>query len=75
MEITIGIRNVARELTFETEASADSVAKAVAAALDGDARVLDLQDLRGRRIIVPATALGYVEIGAEERRSVGFGTV
>ena len=34
---------------------------------------LRLTDEKGRLIIVPGNALGYVEIGAEEVRRVGFG--
>ena len=34
---------------------------------------LRLKDDKGRLIIVPGNALGYVEIGAEEARRVGFG--
>ncbi|WP_062200939.1 MULTISPECIES: DUF3107 domain-containing protein [Demequina] len=70
MEIRIGVRNVARELSFETTMSADEVAKAVAAASGGS--MLDLTADKGRRILIPADALGYVEIGQEERHRVGF---
>lgn len=73
MEITIGIRDqVARELTFETSLSSEELAKAVENAIAGP--VLDLTDTRGRRFIVPSGAIGYVEIGAQEQRAVGFGT-
>jgi hypothetical protein len=34
--------------------------------------VLKLSDSKGRLYIVPTEALGYVEIGAEETRRVGF---
>ncbi len=70
MEIRIGVRNVARELSFETTMTADEVAKAVAAASAGT--MLDLTAEKGRRILVPADAVGYVEIGQEERHRVGF---
>ncbi|ACQ81149.1 conserved hypothetical protein [Beutenbergia cavernae DSM 12333] len=79
MEITIGVRNVARELTFETAGAADEVVATVTAALEkakgAGGGVLDLEDNRGRRIIVPLDALGYVEIGSDEPRRVGFGTI
>lgn len=73
MEITIGIRQVARELTLETTQSADEVTAAVEKALAGS--ILDLTDNRGRRVVVPSEAIGYIEIGAEESRRVGFGGV
>ena len=73
MEITIGIRQVAREISVETSLSADEIAAAVEKALAGS--ILDLTDTRGRRVVVPSAAIGYIEIGAEEQRRVGFGTV
>ena len=73
MEITIGIRQVAREISVETSLSADEVSTAVEKALAGS--ILDLTDTRGRRVVVPSAAIGYIEIGAEEQRRVGFGTV
>lgn len=74
VEITIGVQNLAREIVLETEQTGDEVAAAVASALDGQA-VLELQDVRGRRIIVPTATIGYVEIGSEAKARVGFGTI
>ena len=37
--------------------------------------VLSLLDERGRRILVPADKLAYVEIAEAESRKVGFGAV
>ncbi|WP_265520774.1 DUF3107 domain-containing protein [Oerskovia flava] len=74
MEVTIGVQNLARELVVETEQSAEDVATAVSAALGG-APALELLDARGRRVIVPTSSIGYVEIGTEEQRKVGFGSL
>lgn len=74
MEITIGVQNLARELVIESDQTADEVSAAVAAALSG-APALELLDSRGRRLIVPTASIGYVEIGSEAQRRVGFGTV
>lgn len=71
MEIRIGVQNVSREIAIDTDMTADAVAAAVAKAVDGG--VLDLTDAKGRRIVVPAAALGYVDIGEESKRRVGFG--
>lgn len=71
VEITIGVQNVARELVVETDQTADKVVKEVLKALEAGAP-LDLTDSRGRRVIVPAGTLGYVEIGGDETRRVGF---
>ena len=72
MDIRIGIRDSSREISFESAQSASEVEAAVAAVLEGGAKVLKLTDNKGRRFIVPTEALGYVEIGAEEARRVGF---
>jgi hypothetical protein len=34
---------------------------------------IEFHDGKGRRVIVPSAALGYVEMGSEEKRRVGFG--
>ena len=72
MEITIGVQHVAREITLESAQTADEVAALVAGAL-AKGGVLTLTDQRGRRVLVPVTSLGFVEIGQEEQRRVGFG--
>ena len=74
MEVKIGIQNVGREITLESAQDADAVAKVVAEAISKGTE-LRLTDEKGRQIIVPATVLGYVEIGAEEVRRVGFGAL
>jgi hypothetical protein len=74
VEVKIGVRNVAREITLESEQSADEVAKAVDQALK-DGTTLRLTDDKGRVVVVPANVLGYVEIGAPEGRKVGFGAI
>ena len=72
MDIKIGIRQSSREISFESAQSAAEVQSAVAAALEGGAKVLQLVDNKGRIFVVPTDALAYVEIGEEETRRVGF---
>lgn len=74
VEITIGVKNVARELTLESAQTADQVVALVEAAI-AKGGVLALTDQRGRRVVVPVDSLGYVEIGQEEQRRVGFGAL
>ncbi|THJ66024.1 DUF3107 domain-containing protein [Arthrobacter echini] len=74
MEIKIGIQNVNREISVDSAESADAIAEQVAKALS-DGAELRLTDSKGRQVIVPAAVLGYVEIGAEETRRVGFGAL
>jgi len=75
VEITIGVQHLSRELTLESEQTADEISAAVQAALDGKSATLELTDVRGRRVIVPTAVLGFVEIGAETKGRVGFGSV
>jgi hypothetical protein len=74
VEITIGVKNVAREITLESAQTADEVGEMVAAALVSGG-VLTLTDHRGRRVLVPVDSLGFVELGQEEQRRVGFGAL
>jgi len=74
MEIKVGIVHAAREIVLESEESAaaieDRFAKAVA-----DEGLLSLVDERGRKVMVPASRIAYLEIGQEHARRVGFGAV
>ncbi|MEV7604595.1 DUF3107 domain-containing protein [Paenarthrobacter sp. NPDC089322] len=74
MEVKIGIQNVGREIVLESPLDADAVAKIVAEAVSKGSE-LRLTDEKGRQVIVPGNVLGYVEIGAEEVRRVGFGAL
>lgn len=71
MEVTIGVQNVAREITIETDDTAEEVEQAVRAALSGEA--LRLHDSKGRQLLVPGSALGFVLIGESAKSRVGFG--
>ena len=74
MEVRIGVQQAARELVLESTETPDAVAKKVADALTKGS-VLDLVDDKGRRVVVPADRLAYVEIAAAEARRVGFGAI
>ncbi|HEX2315258.1 MAG TPA: DUF3107 domain-containing protein [Thermomonospora sp.] len=75
MQVRIGVQSVPKELVIETSQSADEVEKALADALAADNGVLVLRDQRGGRVAIPADRVGYLEIGEEENRTVGFGTL
>lgn len=74
MEIKIGIQNITREITLESSQSAEEVTELVRQALDKGG-VLDLADDKGRRVLVAAERIGYVDLGVENVRRVGFGAV
>ncbi|MEU4604382.1 DUF3107 domain-containing protein [Kribbella sp. NPDC023972] len=75
MEVKIGVQHANRELVLESEQSPDEVQQAVADALSGSSALLQLTDDKGRRVIVPADRLAYVEIGEVSIRKVGFGAI
>ena len=70
MEVKIGVQNANRELVIDTDQTGDDVEKAVAQALENG--VLSLTDTKGRRVLVPADKLAYVEIGSPSVGQVGF---
>ncbi len=73
MEVRIGVQHAHRELMLESTQSSDEVQELVSRALNGQDQLLVLVDDRGRRIVVPADKLAFVEIGEESARRVGFG--
>jgi len=74
VEVRIGVREVSRELTFQSGQSSEQVQDAVRAGLTGQDGMITLQDDKGRQVLVPAGALAYVEIGVQEKGKVGFGS-
>ncbi|MDX6258612.1 MAG: hypothetical protein QOH84_300 [Kribbellaceae bacterium] len=75
MEVKIGVQHANRELVLESEQSPEEVEKAVADALGGKSNLLQLTDEKGRKVLIPADRLAYVEIGEVAIRKVGFGAI
>ena len=72
MEVKIGIVESPRELVVSSDQTPDEVQKLVDASLNGGDALLKLVDDKGRRFLVRADQIAYVEIAPAERR-VGFG--
>jgi len=72
VQIKIGIQNTSRELVFESVETADQINDLVEKAIAGSSNTLTLKDDKGNLVMVPASALAYVEIAAEQVRQVGF---
>jgi hypothetical protein len=75
MEVRIGVKGALRELSIDTTLSAEDLEQAIAAALKDDNSTLTLSDDKGRRLVIAADKLVYVEIAESEGRRVGFGAV
>lgn len=72
MEVKIGVQFASRELVLESTQTPQDVETAVATAA-ADGGVLTLEDDKGRRVMVPADKLAYVEIAPDvATRKVGF---
>ncbi len=72
MEVKIGVQHANRELVIETNLSSDEIEKSVSEALGTGGGLLSLTDSKGRRVIVPADRLAYVELGTPTAGQVGF---
>lgn len=71
MEVKIGVQNANRELTVDTDLDAAAIEEQVRTAL-ADGGVLSLADAKGRRVVVPADKLAYIEISTSTVGQVGF---
>jgi hypothetical protein len=71
MELKIGVQNTARELLVETDEAPEAVEKRLAEAMANDG-VFSVNDTKGRKVLVPAARLAYVEIGGGVVGTVGF---
>lgn len=74
MEIKVGIQHVNREVVVETTETAAGIEKAFAEAVENQG-VFTLTDERGRRVLIPSAQIAYVDLGEEQTRKVGFGSL
>ncbi len=72
MEVKIGVTDSPRELVVSSVDSPEQVEALVTEALSGKQSLLSLADDKGRRYLVPAAKVAYVEIGPSDSRRVGF---
>jgi hypothetical protein len=72
VDIRIGIINSPREINFESSQTAQEVETVVSTALESGAKFIRLVDNKGKLFIVPVVSFGYIEVGSESTRRVGF---
>ncbi|MDT4922565.1 MAG: hypothetical protein QOG01_278 [Pseudonocardiales bacterium] len=72
MEVKIGVLHTAREIVVDSPQTPEEVETAVAEALKSVDGQLVLTDERGRKVIVPANLVAYVDIAQADARRVGF---
>jgi hypothetical protein len=71
MEVKIGVQHAPREVVLETNESVADIEKQVADAVKNNG-TLAIDDVRGRKILVPGDKIAYVEIGGGVAGQVGF---
>ncbi len=72
MDVKIGVTDTGRELLVSSAASPDEIQEQVAESLKDASGTLVLVDDKGRRVIIPSSRIGYVEIAPADSRRVGF---
>ncbi len=72
MEVKIGVLHTPREIVIESAQTPAEVEELVTAALAKGEGTLALVDERGRKVIVNANLIAYVEIAQAAERRVGF---
>ncbi|GAB2641569.1 DUF3107 domain-containing protein [Nocardia goodfellowii] len=75
MEVKIGISDSPRELIINSSQTAAEVEALVSGALTGDGGLVSLTDDKGRKFLIQASKVSYVEIGTPASGRVGFATV
>jgi hypothetical protein len=71
MEVKIGVQHAPREVVLETNETVADIEKQVADAVKNGG-TLAIDDVRGRKILVPGDKIAYVEIGGGVAGQVGF---
>lgn len=74
MEVKIGVLHAPREIVLESDERPEDIEAAVSKALQASDGLLSLVDEKGRRVLVPADSIAYIEIGPQLRR-IGFGAM
>jgi hypothetical protein len=72
MEVKIGVLHTAREIVLDSPQTPDEVEAAVAEALKSVDGQLVLTEEKGRKVIVPANLVAYIDIAQADTRRVGF---
>ncbi len=72
MEIKIGIRHIAREIVVETSEAKEILMEKVSKAIE-DGSLLQITDDKGNTTLISGAQIGYVELGSDAKRHVGFG--
>lgn len=71
MDVTIGTFHTAREITLTVDLTEDELKEKIQHAI-AVTQLLELEDSKGQKAIIPASAIAYVLIGSSAPAPVGF---
>lgn len=69
--VVIGVRDSVRELTIDIDLSPEALFGHVEQCLTQGAPIT-LTDTRGDRVLIPANALGFIQVATDKPQRVGF---
>ncbi len=72
MKLVLNLRDGVAPLTLDIDAEEDVVLNQVREAIKNQ-EVLDLTDVRGERVLVPSSSIGYALVPTKQQTPVGFG--
>jgi hypothetical protein len=72
VEVKIGVLHTPREIVVDSPQTPEEIQQLVSEALKSVDGQLTLTDDRGRKVIVPANLIAYVDISESDVRRVGF---
>jgi hypothetical protein len=73
VDVRIGVTDIPRELVLNSSSTPEEIEEQVTAAFKDPKSTLTLVDEKGKRVLVPAAKIAYVEIApADGGRRVGF---
>ncbi len=74
MEIKIGMDNVGREVSLDSNLGSERLVELVEKAVT-EGSLLRLEDRKGNKVFIPGAKIAYVEVGSDSSRPVGFGAL
>lgn len=73
MNISLGLKGVAKTLDLEVAMEAEQIKATLQAALDKPEELLSLTDKQGQQILINPRVIAYCQISESQPQRVGFG--
>lgn len=65
----------AREVSIDAQESVETIEQQLRESLAQPNAILTLTDAKGRKVLIPARGIAYLDLGQPNSRQVGFGTL